>query len=717
VDIVLLDLGLPDSQGIETFSRAHREAPKEPIVVISGLDDEGVALEAVRQGAQDYLVKGRLEGRLLARVIRYAIERKRAEELFREGEERFRQLAENISEVFFVMEAQYQETHYISPAYEQIWGRTCQSLYENPGGFFEALPPESRGPLLEYMARVQQGEHPGEIEFSVIRPDGDVRSVLVHVVPVRNEKGMVYRIAGTALDITARKRAEDALRESERRARTLFETVHLIVLGLDVQGRIDYVNPFFLQLTGYTREEVLGQPWIERFLPAAQQAELLSVFHGLIEGEVHPYHQNAIVTKSGEERRIAWSNTRLRDLGGRPIGTLSIGEDITEQRRLEEQLRHSQKMEAVGRLAGGVAHDFNNLLTAILGHADLLLDDLPPDGGPHADVAEIRAAAERAAGLTRQLLAFSRQQVLQPAVLNVNGVVENLQKLLRRLIGEDVRLRIALAPDVGNVLADVGQLEQVIVNLAVNARDAMPAGGTLTLETANTDLSDDYLEAHQPVIAGSYVMIAVSDTGIGISPQNQARIFEPFFTTKEVGKGTGLGLSTVYGIIKQSGGYIWVYSEPGRGTTFKIYLPRVEAPAESLAPVHRAQGTPSGTETILLAEDDDQLRKLLGGFLQRLGYRVLAAANSEEALAEAAKHAGTIHLLLTDVVMPGESGRQLARRLEEVRPGLRTLYVSGYTDATIMDQSILERGHHYLQKPFTPTVLARRVREVLDSES
>ncbi len=714
VDVVLLDLGLPDSQGIDTFARARLEAPRQPIVVISGLDDEAVALEAMRRGAQDYLVKGRIEGRLLARVIQYAIERKRAEELLRSEEERFRQLADNISEVFFITDIRLGETLYINPAYEEVWGRSCQSIYERPRSFFEAVAPEDQGRLGEYIARVQQGESPGRIEFRVVRPDGTVRSVLSHAVPIRNERGEVYRQAGTALDITERKQAEEALRTSELRARTLFDTVHLVVLGLDAEGRVDYVNPFFLELTGYTREEALGQFWLERFIPEAQRPAMLGAFRELLERGLHAHYQNAIVTKGGEERLIAWNNTTLRDSGGRPIGTLSIGEDITQHQRLEEQLRQAQKMEAVGRLAGGVAHDFNNLLTAILGHAELLLDDLPSISTHRGDVDEIRMAAERAAGLTRQLLAFSRQQVLQPTILDVNDVVENLQKLLRRLIGEDVTLRVVLAPSAGHVKADAGQLEQVIVNLAVNSRDAMPGGGTLTIETGLADLTDEYMEAHRPVLPGSYVMLAVSDTGQGIRPEDRSRIFEPFFTTKEPGKGTGLGLSTVYGIIKQSGGYVWVYSEPGVGTTFKIYLPRVDAPVQTLEPARPSGTVAGGSETILLAEDDEQLRTLAQGCLERMGYRVMVAANGEEARALAVAHEGTIHLLVTDMVMPGESGRQLADRLIVMQPGIRCLFMSGYTDRTIVDQGILERGFRYLQKPFTPTILARMVRDVLD---
>jgi nitrogen-specific signal transduction histidine kinase len=389
--------------------------------------------------------------------------------------------------------------------------------------------------------------------------------------------------------------------------------------------------------------------------------------------------------------------------------------DITERKQLQQQLIQSQKMEAVGRLAGGVAHDFNNLLTAIFGYAELLTEELPEGSPARKDVEEIRKASERAASLTRQLLAFSRQQVLQPVVLSVNDLVEDVEKMLRRLIGADVELRTALAPDAGNVRADPGQLEQVILNLAVNARDAMPTGGKLTIETQNAELSEMYAEAHQPVVPGAYVMLAVSDTGVGMDAKTQGRIFEPFFTTKGKNKGTGLGLSTVYGIVKQSGGYIWTYSEPGHGTTFKVYLPHVDAPVEPAVRPPDPGGALAGTETVLLAEDDELLRPLARGLLEKLGYTVLDAGTAAEALTLARAHEGPIHLLIADVVMPGESGRLLARRLAELRPDLRVLYTSGYTDEAIVHHGMLEPGLNYLQKPFTPAALAGKVREVLDA--
>ena len=428
--------------------------------------------------------------------------------------------------------------------------------------------------------------------------------------------------------------------------------------------------------------------------------------------------------------RVADSETREHDRDGRSrvflnnvVGFLEDGHlvrvwgtqrDVTEQRHLEEQFRQSQKMEAVGQLAGGIAHDFNNLLTAILGNTQLLLRDLPPGDAKRGDVEEIRKASERAASLTRQLLAYSRRQMLQPEILDLNVVVVEMDKMLRRLIGEHITLATVLASDLGRVRADPNQIEQVIVNLAVNARDAMEAGGKLTIETANVELDDAFAQAHLGAVPGSYAMLAVTDTGHGMDATVRAHLFEPFFTTKEVGKGTGLGLATVYGIVKQSGGYISVYSETGRGSSFKVYLPRIETAADHSATPSRG-GPARGSETVLVVEDEPAVLSLSCRALEAQGYVVLRATDAETAQRIVERHGGTIHLLLTDVVMPGLSGRELADRLTVKRPGIRVLYMSGYPGDAVVQHGALPSGTAFLQKPFSPDGLARKVRDVLDA--
>jgi signal transduction histidine kinase len=386
-----------------------------------------------------------------------------------------------------------------------------------------------------------------------------------------------------------------------------------------------------------------------------------------------------------------------------------------ELHKTEEQLRQAQKLEAIGSLAGGVAHDFNNLLTIINGYSEIIGSQLPADSPVRDLVREIGQAGERAASLTRQLLAFSRKQVLEPKVFNLNAIVTDTAKMLRRLIGEDIELNTTLEPGLRRVRADPGQLEQVLINLAVNARDAMPQGGKLTIETANAELHETYTHAYADLPPGPYVMMAVSDTGCGMDEATKARIFEPFFTTKGPGKGTGLGLATVYGIVKQSEGHVAVYSEPGRGTTFKIYLPVAEERVPSGKSHPGLQPARPGTETILLAEDEPALQALARHVLQSHGYTVLEAGQGDKALRIAQDYKGTIHLLVTDVVMPAMSGRQLAERLAANRPGVKVLYLSGYTDDAVVRHGVLQAETAFLQKPFTPGALAQKVREVLDS--
>jgi PAS domain S-box-containing protein len=513
--------------------------------------------------------------------------------------------------------------------------------------------------------------------------------------------------------------AQEQLKTSERFLNNIFASIQDGISILDKEYTILRVNSTMEQVYAHT-VPLVGKKCYQAYHGRSEPCEVCPSRSTLATGK--PAREE-ITEHDGEAVAHVELSTFpfISQPAGKMTGVVEYVRNITEKKqaeealhRSEEQLRQAVKMEAVGRLAGGVAHDFNNILTAITGYSELLLMNLPPGDPQRQEVEDIRQAAERAASLTRQLLAFSRKQVLQPRRLDLNRVVGDMDKMLRRIIGEDIDLVTVLGENLGTVQADPGQIEQVVMNLAVNARDAMPHGGKLTLETANVDLDPAYAEEHLEVQAGPYVMLAVSDTGIGLDPESKAHLFEPFFTTKEMGKGTGLGLSTVYGIIKQSGGLIWVYSEPGKGTTFKIYLPRLEGAAAVTEGVPAPASSDRGTETILLVEDEDLVRQVARRILERYGYTVLAAASGQQALDLSRQHAGPIHLMLTDVVMPGMSGQEIREDLQSKRPEMEVLFMSGHTENAIVHHGVLDEGTAFIQKPFKHEVLARKVREVLD---
>jgi PAS domain S-box-containing protein len=579
----------------------------------------------------------------------------------------------------------------------------------------EVFSPESGRQIMERdRAVLQSGETCTCEEVGVAA--GVTRTFLSTKGPYRDANGQVIGLLGISRDISDRKRAEEEIRKSEQRLRIHAEHTPLAVIEWDLEHRVAAWNAAAERIFGYSREEAMGQP-ASFIVPPAFRQHVDEVGRGLLAQKGGMRSTNENTTKHGLTISCEWYNTPLVDESGRVLGVASLVQDVTERVALEEKLQQSQKMEAIGRLAGGVAHDFNNLLTVIIGYGQILADGVPVPSRLKDATTQIRAAADRAAGITRQLLAFSRKQVLSPRVIDLNDVMMSLDTMLRRLIGEDIEILTVPGRDLGTVKADPGQIEQVIMNLVVNARDAMPSGGKLTLETENAELDEAYAREHPPLQPGRYVMLAVSDTGVGMTAETQAHIFEPFFTTKEVGKGTGLGLSTVYGIVKQSGGYIWVYSEPDQGSTFKIYFPRIDQPAEAVGVEKRPAGVQRGTETILLVEDEDQLRQLISTVLGDCGYKVLPAGGTAEGLALCRNNHNEIRLLVTDVILPGMNGRQLAEQVQKISPHTRVLYISGYTSNAIVHYGVLDAGLWFLPKPFSLSALVAKVREVLDAET
>lgn len=514
--------------------------------------------------------------------------------------------------------------------------------------------------------------------------------------------------------------AHSQLLKSEERFRALLENGTDAIALVDASGTILYAAPSTSRILGYDGGELVGRSAFDLLSAEDRQGAIAGLAYLVQHGGNTPVLEFTLRHKDGTWRWMEGVAGNLLNVPAVQAVVVNYRE-ITERKTAEEalsqseqQLRQSQKMEAVGQLAGGVAHDFNNLLTIIRGYTELMMESLSREDPLRWSAEQIQRATDQAASLTRQLLAFSRRQVLRPKVLDLNSVVSDMDNMLRRLIGEDIALNAVLDPHLERVKADPGQIEQVIMNLAVNARDAMPQGGSLTVETANMILDETYVKRHLGLLPGQYVMLAVTDTGVGMDPETASHVFEPFFTTKEQGKGTGLGLSTVYGIVKQSDGYVYLDTIPGRGTTFRVFLPQVdEIPLPAEATPVRLERL-KGTETILLVEDEAGVRELARAFLLRRGYQILEASSGQQALEMAASYRGAVNLLVTDVVMPGMSGRELAQRLTAARPEVSVLYMSGYTDAAIVRHGILEEGIAFIGKPFTGQALAAKVREVLD---
>ena len=715
-DLILCDHNLGSWAGTDALEMIEQSGKDIPFVVVTATLGEEAAVEYLKQGAADYVLKHRLE-RLPVAVGRalqdkaHRQEAARLQEVILCGKREWELTVDSVPDIVLLLDeggrvqrANRAAVTVLGLEFPQLIGKPYREVLQGLG---EARP--------DYPQQ-ESGKWPqGNLEESRSGKVFDLAST-----PLQDPRGVLRGCVLVIRDITERKRAEEALRDREERLKLLLDSTAEAIYGLDREGNCTFCNPACLRLLGYQRPEELlrnnmhalthhtrpnGTPYPE------QECHIYQAFR---KGETTHVDDEMLWRADGTSFAAEyWSHPVRRD--GELVGSVVTFLDISERRGLEEQFRQSQKMEAVGRLAGGIAHDFNNMLTVIKGYSELLLEEVgSTDGRLRRAASEIYKAADRATTLTRQLLAFSRRQVLEPKLFDLNEVVADMEQMLERLIGEDIQLVSIRSSGLGQVKADPGQIEQVILNLVVNARDAMPQGGKLTIETANVELDEDYARTHVAVQPSAHVMLGVSDSGCGMDAETQAHLFEPFFTTKKKGEGTRLGLATVYGIVKQSGGNMWVYSEPGQGATFKVYLPRVGEAAETIAPPTPVADSASGVETILLVEDEKAVRELAARTLERNGYTVLAAGDAAEATQLAQRHRRRIHLLLTDVVMPEVNGRQLAQQLASLRPGIKVLYMSGYTDDAVVHHGVLEPGVAFLQKPFTAADLARKVRQTLE---
>jgi two-component system cell cycle sensor histidine kinase/response regulator CckA len=628
-----------------------------------------------------------------------------------ESVEQFRELMEHLQQVFWIRNATKKGVLYVSPAYEKIWGRTCESLYEDFQSLEDSIHPEDRDRIAGAMDGAMDVEGREE-EFRILRPNGEIRWIRSRSYPVRNEQGVIQRHAGINEDITELKAAE----KERSRLAAIVEYSDDALVGMSVGGIIINWNQGAERQYGYSAEEIIGHS-VSVLFPPDHYREYLEVMKKVKQGEPMPSYETVRKRKDGTLVNMSVSISPIETRSGEVLGASKISHDITKIKKLEAQFIEAQKMEVVGQLASGVAHDFNNILAVIIGYNDLIAEDLGADHSLQKYTEEIRLASQRASGLTQQLLIFSRKQIVQAVVLNLNEVVESMDKMLRRFIDEHTEMSLLCAKEIGQIKADSGYVGQVLMNLVVNARDAMPNGGKLTIETSTITLPENDTRLPPGSTPGKYTVLSVSDTGTGITDEVKTHLFEAFFTTKGSGKGTGLGLTTCQTIVQQSGGFIDVFSEVGKGTTFRVYFPRIDQPIDLFIEARKTGPLlPRGTETLLLVEDEPSLRRLAQNTLQIQGYEVLLASNGEDGLQMAREHKGApIRLVITDVIMPKMGGKVMAEWLKTAYPDLKVLFTSGYTDDAIASHGVLNESVEFLPKPYTRSTLSRKVRKMLDA--
>jgi two-component system cell cycle sensor histidine kinase/response regulator CckA len=718
-DLILSDYTLPRFDGMTALSLARERAPSIPFLIVTGSVNEETAVGCMKAGASDYLLKSNLAR--IGPAISAALERERAhaekvqaESALAASERRFRSLVQNSSDLVLILGPDGIVT-YVSDSAGRIVGHSPGDLVGTSIlAYVEQAQVEQVRALFHANGRSTTS---GPVEFNLRRPDGStvwLEAVGSNLLTDATIRGIVLN----ARDVSERKRADLALRDSEERYRDLFDNASDLVCTARPDGSLLYVNKAWQRGLGYGEDEI-GQMRLQDIVHPDSLPYFLEITGRVLRGERLDHVELAFVPKAGTPITVE-GNLSCTFKDGVPSTLRGMYRDVTERKRVEEHLRRAERMQAAGKLAGGVAHEVNNMMTGVIGFSEFLLRSLEPGDPRREDVEEVIKAGTRAADVTRQLLAFTRQQFLRPQNVKINTVVSDMEKMLRRSLGEDKLLEFRLAPDAGEIRADRGQLEQVLINLILNARDAVSAHGRVCIETAVAVWDEVYAQRHGGVDipTGRYVMLAVSDNGAGMDSDVQERIFEPFFTTKPVGQGTGLGLSTVYGIVKQSGGYIWVYSEPGEGSVFKVYLPEIgpSLAAETPAPVC-ATAPLSGSETILVIEDEDIVRNLACRGLRDHGYNVVEAHNGAQGLRYIREHPGVIDLVISDVVMPEMGGRELGQSLATVEADLPILYMSGYTGEDVIQRGLLAPGAPFQQKPFTPAALAAKVRSMLDQDS